>query len=368
LRFIAKPALQISHGTFKFSHNNIFRSYPMRLDDQRPSDNVEDQRDSGGGGFGPGGGGMSDLGGRGGGIGGGVGVLVPLLFRAIGFRGILILVVIYFALKFTTGIDLINVINGGGISLPGGTSQIQLPDTTANTQIGQAGSGSVAGGVPGTDVTTTDAGKLFVQRILGSTEDVWGKVFQDMGQQYEKPKLVLFNGYTQSGCGTAQSSMGPFYCPNDHKVYIDLAFYQDMKNKLGAPGDFAQAYVVAHEVGHHVQTLLGISEQVQKARSRASETESNGLSVRMELQADCLSGIWAAEADATKHILESGDIEEALNAASQIGDDHLQKQSQGYAVPDSFTHGTSAQRTKWFKQGLTAKSLKDCDTFSADPL
>lgn len=337
----------------------------MRLDEQRPSDNVEDQRGSGGG-FG-GGGDMSGLGGRGGGIGGLGGMLLPLLFRTVGFRGIIILALVYFALKFFGGIDLINLVNGGGMSLPGNSGQVQMPKT--NTQVGQADTGGVmGGGAVGTDVTTNDAGKLFIRRVLGSTEDVWGKIFKDMGKQYEQPPLVLFTGYTQSGCGTAQSSMGPFYCPNDHKVYIDLAFYQDMKNKLGAPGDFAQAYVVAHEVGHHVQTLLGISDQVQAQRSRSSEVEGNALSVRMELQADCFAGIWATEADATKHILESGDIEEALNAASQIGDDRLQKKSQGYAVPDTFTHGTSGQRVKWFKQGLTAKTLNDCDTFSADPL
>ncbi len=334
----------------------------MRLDEQRPSDNVEDQRSGGGGSFG---GGLSGLGG-GGGLGGG---LISLLFSTLGFRGIAILAVVYFALKFFVGIDLINLVNGGGMSLPGGNTQIQMPDTTKNTQMTQGGSPSVnGGGVAGNDVTTTDAGKDFVARVLGSTEDVWGSVFKSMGKQYEQPKLVLFTGYTQSGCGTAQSAMGPFYCPNDHKVYIDLAFYQDMKNKLGAPGDFAQAYVVAHEVGHHVQTLLGITDQVQSARSSASEADSNALSVRTELQADCFAGIWATAADATKHILQSGDIEEALNAASQIGDDRLQKRSQGYAVPDTFTHGTSEQRMKWFKQGLTAKSLNDCDTFTADPL
>ncbi len=339
----------------------------MRLDNQKPSDNVEDQR-GGGGGFSPGGGGMSDLGGRGG-SGGLIVGLIPLLMRTVGLRGIIVLAVIYFGLKMFTGIDLINMFNGGGLSLPGDTTQIQLPDTTSNAQVGQADSGGVSGGgVAGTDVTTTDAGKDFVARVLGSTEDVWSKIFKDMGRSYEKPPLVLFTGYTQSGCGTAKSASGPFYCPQDHKVYIDLAFYQDMKNKLGAPGDFAQAYVIAHEVGHHVQTLLGISDQVQAQRSRASEAESNALSVRLELQADCYAGIWATEADATKHILESGDIEEALNAASQIGDDRLQKRSQGYAVPDTFTHGTSAQRVKWFKQGLTAKKLDDCDTFSADPL
>jgi uncharacterized protein len=352
--------------TFKFRISN-FKGVPMRLDEQRPSDNVEDQRGSGGG-FG-GGGGSTGLGGGGGGLGGGLIGLLPLLLRGLGLRGVILLAIVYFGLKFGLGIDLINILNGGGISMPGGTSQIQLPDASGNTQLGQAGStANSGGGVPGTDVTTTDAGKLFVARVLGSTEDVWGKIFKDMGKTYEQPPLVLFTGYTQSRCGTAQSSMGPFYCPSDRKVYIDLAFYQDMKNKLGAPGDFAQAYVIAHEVGHHIQTLFGIADQVQAQRSRVSEAESNALSVRMELQADCFAGIWATEADATKKILEAGDIEEALNAASQIGDDRLQKRSQGYAVPDTFTHGTSAQRVKWFKQGLAAQTLKDCDTFSADPL
>jgi uncharacterized protein len=189
-----------------------------------------------------------------------------------------------------------------------------------------------------------------------------------MGQQYEKPKLVLFDSYVQSACGMAQSAMGPFYCPNDRKVYIDLSFYQDMKTKLGAPGDFAQAYVVAHEVGHHVQNLLGIADKVQQARMQSSEEESNALSVRMELQADCLAGIWAKEADATKHILEQGDVEEALNAAAQIGDDRLQRKSQGYVVPESFTHGSSEQRVRWFKTGLQANDIRSCDTFGTDQL
>ncbi|MDE2446593.1 MAG: neutral zinc metallopeptidase [Alphaproteobacteria bacterium] len=341
----------------------------MDLNNQRGSDNVEDQRGSGGG-FGPGGnGGFGGLGGGGGGMGGagGLGMLLPLLFRAVGMKGIIILAVLYFGLKFGMGIDLINMVNGGGggISLPGGTT-IQLP---GNGQLGQSTSaGSLNGGSGAGTNVAGDAGKVFVSKVLGSTEDVWTKIFSDMGKQYEKPRLVLFNGYTQSGCGTAQSAMGPFYCPADHKVYIDLAFYQDMKDKLGAPGDFAQAYVVAHEVGHHVQNLLGIADQVQAARSRSSETESNALSVRMELQADCLAGIWASEANAQKRILQQGDIEEGLNAANQIGDDRLQKASRGYAVPDSFTHGSSAQRVKWFKAGLSAKSLNDCDTFNASTL
>ena len=338
----------------------------MDLNNQRASDNVEDQR-GGGGGFGPGGGGgMGSFGGGSG--GGGLLGLIPLLISTLGMRGVLILAVVYFGLKFGLGIDLINLVNGGGggISLPGGTSQIQLPGNPSS--LGQSANNSGLAGGTGKDVTTTDSGKLFVAKVLGSTEDVWTKIFTGMGQQYEKPHLVLFTGYTQSGCGTAQSAMGPFYCPADHKVYIDLAFYQDMKDKLGAPGDFAQAYVVAHEVGHHVQNLLGIADQVQQARSQATDVESNALSVKMELQADCFAGIWATEADAEKHILQQGDLEEALNAASQIGDDHLQKASRGYTVPDTFTHGTSAQRVKWFKAGVSAKSLKDCDTFSANPL
>jgi uncharacterized protein len=338
----------------------------MDLNNQRESSNVDDQRGDGGG-FGPGGsGGFGGLGGGSSMGGGGIGMLLPLLFRTIGMRGIILLVLAYFALKLFVGVDLINIVNGGGggISLPGGTTQIQLP---GNTKIGQSTNNTNLDGGSGTgaDVTTTDEGKVFVAKVLGSTEDVWSKIFSDMGQQYEKPRLVLFTGYTQSGCGTAQSAMGPFYCPADHKVYIDLAFYQDMKTKLGAPGDFAQAYVVAHEVGHHVQNLLGIADQVQQARSQGTEAESNALSVRMELQADCFAGIWSTEADAQKHILQQGDIDEALNAASQIGDDRLQKRARGYAEPDSFTHGSSAQRVKWFKTGVAATSLKDCDTFSA---
>jgi hypothetical protein len=323
----------------------------MRLDGQRESSNVEDDR-SGGGSSGFGGGGVNMA-------GGGLIGLLPLLIRGIGFRGIIILAVIYFALKFTTGIDLINIVNGGG----GG---ISMPDTAQVEP--RSGGGSLSGNNSGGTDVTGDSGKIFVSKILASTEDTWGSIFQSMGRQYVQPKLVLFSGYTQSGCGTAQSASGPFYCPADQKVYIDLSFYQDMRDKLGAPGDFAQAYVIAHEVGHHVQTLLGITDQVDQARQNASEVDSNRLSVKMELQADCFAGIWATAADARSHILESGDIEEALNAASQIGDDRLQKRSQGRVVPDSFTHGSSAQRQRWFKAGLAAKSLNDCDTFGAASL
>lgn len=208
----------------------------------------------------------------------------------------------------------------------------------------------------------------FVSVVLADTEDTWGAIFNQAGGTYQEPSLVLFTGAVKSACGFAQAAMGPFYCPADSKVYIDLSFYQDLKNKMGAPGDFAQAYVVAHEIGHHVQNLLGISDKVHEARRRVSQTDYNKLSVRLELQADCFSGLWANYADRTRHILESGDIEEALNAASMIGDDRLQKQAQGYVVPDSFTHGSSAQRVRWFKQGLQTGSVNACNTFAADTL
>jgi uncharacterized protein len=326
----------------------------MRLDNQRESSNVDDVRGQGGG-FGFPGGGSSGLGG-----GGGGGMLIPLLLNTIGFRGVIILAIIYFALKMFTGIDLINLVNGGGggISMPD-TTTVQTSPGSSTIASGGTSSGTAAGG---------DPGKVFVSKVLASTEDVWTKIFSDMGRQYQAPRLTIFSNFTQSACGTAQSAMGPFYCPSDKRVYIDLAFYQDMKDKLGAPGDFAQAYVVAHEVGHHVQTLLGITQQVDAERRGKSDAEANLLSVKTELQADCYAGIWATEADATAHILENGDIEEALNAASQIGDDRLQKASRGYAVPDTFTHGTSAQRVKWFKTGMQAKTLNDCDTFSSTNL
>jgi predicted metalloprotease len=189
-----------------------------------------------------------------------------------------------------------------------------------------------------------------------------------MGGTYQEPTLVLFSGAVQSACGFAQAAVGPFYCPADQKVYIDLGFYQDLKNHFRAPGDFAQAYVIAHEVGHHVQNLLGLSQKVQSLRSRANPTEANALSVRLELQADCFAGLWAYHAERTRQILEAGDIEEALNAASAIGDDRLQQQARGYIAPDSFTHGSSAQRVRWFKRGIAAGDLRQCDTFNAAQL
>jgi len=203
----------------------------------------------------------------------------------------------------------------------------------------------------------------FVSVILADTEDTWETLFRAAGRDYQKPTLVLFSGAVRSACGFAQAAMGPFYCPADQKVYIDLSFYSDLQNRFHAPGDFAQAYVIAHEVGHHVQTLLGISEEVQRKRAGLSEVESNRLSVRQELQADCLAGIWAHYADQTRGLLEEGDIEEGLNAASAIGDDRLQKQSQGYIAPESFTHGSSAERARWFERGYTSGDVEDCNTF-----
>jgi predicted metalloprotease len=205
--------------------------------------------------------------------------------------------------------------------------------------------------------------KDFVSVVLADTEDTWGAIFAAGNARYEVPKLVLFTDAVRSACGNAQSAMGPFYCPGDRKVYIDLSFYRDLTEKLGAPGDFAQAYVIAHEIGHHVQNLLGISEKVQAARRRSDEARANALSVRLELQADCFAGIWANHANRSRHILEAGDVEEGLNAAAAIGDDRLQKQGRGYVVPESFTHGSSAQRVKWFRRGIESGSVKSCDTF-----
>lgn len=283
----------------------------MRLDDERESSNVEDRRSSGGGGF----------------IGG----------KSIGIGTIaLALVALYF------GLD---------------------PNVVLNMGQGLQGQQQVAPAAQAIPQDDTQA--KFVAKVLASTEDTWGEIFQQSGKQYTPPKLVLFSGSTPTSCGTGQAAMGPFYCPGDQKVYIDLSFYQEMKTRFNAPGDFAQAYVVAHEIGHHVQNLLGTSAKVQQAREHArNEVESNAYSVSLELQADCYAGVWAKHADAKKKFLEQGDIEEALAAASAIGDDALQKQAQGYAVPDSFTHGTSQQRIHWFNQGIEKGNPSKCDTFS----
>jgi predicted metalloprotease len=213
-----------------------------------------------------------------------------------------------------------------------------------------------------------DPARDFVAVVLADTEDTWRELFRQSGKTYQDPRLVLFEGAVESACGFAQSAVGPFYCPLDQKVYLDLAFFRDLRERFRAPGDFAQAYVIAHEIGHHVQTLLGISQKVTEMRQRSDQARANALSVRQELQADCLAGVWAHHANRTRQILETGDVEEALGAATAIGDDRLQRQSRGYVAPESFTHGSSAQRVRWFKQGLTAGSVRECDTFATDRL
>ncbi len=213
-----------------------------------------------------------------------------------------------------------------------------------------------------------DDQRKFVAVVLAETEDIWQEAFQKRGRNYQAPTLVLFSGAVESACGMAGSAVGPFYCPSDHKIYLDLSFFDDLRTRFGASGDFAQAYVIAHEVGHHVQMLLGISQKVNELQARVSPSERNKLSVRMELQADCLAGVWAHQADQSRQILEAGDIEEGLNAASAIGDDRIQRRTQGYVVPDAFTHGSSAQRVRWFRLGLESGNLQSCDTFKADRL
>ncbi|ABC77982.1 neutral zinc metallopeptidase family [Syntrophus aciditrophicus SB] len=210
-----------------------------------------------------------------------------------------------------------------------------------------------------------DPTSQFVSVVLADTETTWHEIFRRSGRTYEEPKLVLFSGAVQSACGFAQAAMGPFYCPGDRKVYIDLSFFEDMKNRFQAPGDFAQAYVIAHEVGHHVQNLLGITDQTQRAMQQMSKVEANQLSVRVELQADCFAGVWGCHADKVRNILESGDLEEALGAASAIGDDRIMKQTRGTIVPDAFTHGTSEQRVRWFKRGFESGDPGQCDAFNA---
>lgn len=222
-----------------------------------------------------------------------------------------------------------------------------------------------SGPVPGAEGQPADPLAEFVAVVLADTEDTWNELFAQAGKSYQEPTLVLFTDAVNSACGYAQAAVGPFYCPADQKVYIDLGFYRDLKERHQAPGDFAQAYVIAHEIGHHVQNLLGISGQVQARRGQVSQAEANQLSVRLELQADCLAGIWAHHAQRTRQILEQGDIEEALNAASAIGDDRLQSQTRGYVSPESFTHGSSKQRVAWFTRGIESGELAQCNTFAA---
>ena len=304
----------------------------MKWEGERQSDNVEDRRDGGGGG------GLPGLGGGGaGGIGG----------RGIGGRGIgLGTVAIALVAGWIFGINpltVLGLLDGGGAALPPPQAQT----------------------APAHKPPAQDKQAAFVATVLADTEDVWREQFKALGSNYRDPKLVLFRGATPTACGRGEAAMGPFYCPGDERVYIDLAFYDTLRNRLGAPGDFAQAYVVAHEVGHHVQKLLGISAKVDAQRGKIPEARMNALSVRLELQADCLSGVWAFHGQRLRQMLEQGDVEEALNAASQIGDDTLQRQSQGTVRPESFTHGSSVQRVSWFKRGLAAGRMADCNTFEA---
>jgi predicted metalloprotease len=328
----------------------------MRWRGERESENVEDRRDEGGGGFGspfPGGGGLRFPSG-GGARGGGIGIV-----------GLLILL----GLMFFFGVDPRVIMQGGG---PGGDESnfpdIRLPQSRPDT------TGFPVPRQPqGPDLqhprsASQDDLKQFVSVVLAETEDVWSKLLPQYGQRYRDPKLVLFSGGVRSACGLGVSQMGPFYCPQDEKVYIDLSFYKELKDRFNAPGDAAQAYVIAHEVGHHVQKLLGIMDQVDSVRQRVSERQGNAIQVRVELQADCFAGVWANKAQEAKNIFEPGDIEAALNAASAIGDDRIQKQTQGYVVPDSFTHGSSAQRVRWFKRGYQTGDLRQCDTFNAEDL
>ncbi len=232
----------------------------------------------------------------------------------------------------------------------------------------QSSNVSTSGTQPTADDLRNDPLADMIAVVIADTEDVWEELFAIQGRRYEQPTLVLFTGSTRSACGLGQAAMGPFYCPADKKAYIDLGFYEEMRTRFRAPGDFAQAYVIAHEIGHHVQNLLGISDKVRQMQARAGKAEGNQLSVRLELQADCLAGVWANRADKARGILESGDIEEALNAASAIGDDRLQKQTRGTVVPESFTHGTSTQRQHWFRTGLQSGDPDSCDTFSVASL
>ncbi len=277
----------------------------MRWREGRQSDNVEDRRGIGGKGL------------------------------AVGGIGSVVVMIIAFLL----GVDPSKLLNGGDSSPAPGT-QVSRPANPEEDEL-----------------------KAFSSSVLANTEDVWADIFRRNGQQYRPPKLVLFTGRVQSPCGTSSAAVGPFYCPGDQKVYIDLSFYRELKSRFRAPGDFAQAYVIAHEVGHHIQNLLGMMSKVNSRQGRAGERESNDLSVRLELQADCYAGVWAQSVQ-RKGILEAGDIEEALTAATAIGDDRLQKESQGYVVPDSFTHGSSEQRMRWFRRGLETGDIRQCDTFN----
>lgn len=285
----------------------------MRWQGRRESDNVEDRRSNSSA---PG-------------LGGGGGFRFPA-----GKGGIVLLIVVVVAGYY--GVDLTALLSGGQPVTQQTTQRSISPDD--------------------------DEAAKFTSVILATTEDTWGQIFQQMGRAYQQPKLVMYRGATRTGCGTGQSVMGPFYCPADGTVYIDLSFYDEMKNKLGADGDFAQGYVIAHEVGHHVQKLLGIEPKVRQMQQEATQAEGNRLSVKMELQADCFAGVWGNSMQ-KQEVLDTGDLKEALNAAKAIGDDRLQQQGQGHVIPDSFTHGTSEQRYTWFKRGFDSGDPSQCNTF-----
>ena len=297
------------------------------------------------------------------GRGGGRGMQIPVGRGGMSFTTLLIIG----ALLLLFGINPLDLLRGGG-----GFEMPELPQSRPmEPGPGRQTAPAPRGGSPferpaaGTEKAALET---FVGQVLRDTEVVWERVFQSMGRQYVEPKLVLFEQGVHTRCGVGMSAMGPFYCPLDQKVYVDLSFYDELKRRFKAPGDFAQAYVIAHEIGHHVQTLLGISEKVMQLKQRLSEADANRLQVRMELQADCFAGVWANLTNKIKNRLEPGDIEEGLAAASAIGDDTLQRRQQGYVVPESFTHGSSAQRVKWFQRGFESGQLQSCDTFNASSL
>jgi hypothetical protein len=315
----------------------------MRYDEQdRESRNVEDRRGQGGGMF-----------------GGGGGLRIPMGGGGMSFTTLLIIGAIMLLFGFNP-LDLLR--GGGGAGFP----DVQMPRIDRPTQTGQRSPFDLPGSAPGGGAAqpNQDEMKRFISRVLADLEDFWGKEFQQYNLRYKEPRLVLFSGATPTACGTGMSAMGPFYCPLDEKIYVDLNFYEELKRRFRAPGDFAQAYVIAHEVGHHVQKQLGIADKVQSMKQQMDERRANQLQVRMELQADCLAGVWAKRVDLAKGRLQPGDVEEGLNAASAIGDDMIQRQTQGRIVPDAFTHGSSAQRVRWFKRGLETGQMQQCDTFS----
>jgi uncharacterized protein len=324
----------------------------MRYDEQdRESKNIEDRRGQGGGMFGGNAGGIEIPmgGGR-----GGFSLTTMLLIGAV---------MLFF------GFNPLDLLKGGAPNM-GQVPQMPRmdPGKTAGSQRSPFEIPGLPGGQRQAPEASNDDMKKFVAHVLADTEDVWTRVFQGFGKRYTTPKLVIFDRSTRTGCGPGQTAMGPFYCPVDQQVYIDLAFYDELKRRFNAPGEFAQAYVIAHEVGHHVQTLLGIADRVQQMKEQLDQRRANQVQVRMELQADCLAGVWASLNDQLKKRLEPGDIESGLNAAAQIGDDMIQRKTMGRIVPDAFTHGTSAQRTRWFKQGFQTGRIDQCDTFNAQDL